>query len=98
MINANMREYNYFTLEKNEYGQDVIPQDAQPEGKIKMAITISNQSVQNNILFQGATYTGLTHDTEVNDAYIIDFDGERLKVLYVSPKSRLRQVFLTKAV
>lgn len=98
MINANMREYDYFTLGKNEYGQDVIPQDAEPEGKIKMAITVSNQSVQNNILFQGATYTGLTHDTGVNDAYIIDFDGERLKVLYVSPKSRLRQVFMSKAV
>lgn len=98
MINANMREYDYFTLEKNEYGQEVIPQDAQPVGKIKIAIFVSSQSVQNNILYAGATYVGFTHNTEVNDTFVINFNGERLKVLYTSPNSRLRQVFLARAV
>ena len=63
-----------------------------------MSISISSQSVQDNIMYQGCQYMGLTHDTEVNDTYVIEYGKERLKVLYVSPQGRLKQVFLTRMV
>lgn len=97
MINANMRLYDYFTIGENDaYGQPTASKE--PIGKIKMAISISSQTVQDNILFQGCQYMGLTHDTGVNDTYVIQYGKERLKVLYVSPQGRLKQVFLTRMV
>ena len=97
MINANMWLYDYFTIGENDaYGQPTASKD--PQGQIKMAISISSQSVQDNILFQGCQYIGFTHDTEVNDTYVIQYGKERLKVLYVSPQGRLKQVFLTRMV
>lgn len=99
MINANMRFYDFFTIGGlDEYGQPTIPKDAEPTGTIKMSISVSSQSVQDNILYQGCQYMGLTHDTEVNDTYVIQYGKERLKVLYVSPQGRLKQVFLTRMV
>lgn len=92
MINANMRSYDYFTLgNKDSYGQPVI--SAEPAGQIKMTINISSQSVQDNILYEKCTYVGLTH-APVDDTYIIDYEGKRLKVLYVNPKGRYTQVFM----
>lgn len=95
MINTSMRFYNYFTLgDQNEYGQRSLPTaDAAPAGTIKMAIDISSQSIQDNINYKDATYTGLTHN-KVDDTYIIEYEGKRLKVLYVNPKGRLNQVFM----
>ena len=59
MINANMRFYNYFTLgEVDEYGQPQLSKE--PAGKVKMAIEITSQSVQENINYSGAQYVGLT--------------------------------------
>lgn len=91
-----MRLYNYFTLgEKNTYGERPLPsKDALPEGQIKMSINTISQSVEDSIRYKDATYIGLTH-ANVNDTYIIDFEGERLKVLYVNKAGRLKQVFLT---
>ena len=95
MINADMRLYNYFTLGKdNGYGQPTIPSlGSTPEGQIKMAINISSQSIQDNINYKDAQYVGLTHEN-INDKYIIEYEGERLKVLYINPKGRMKQVFL----
>ena len=94
MINTAMRTYYYFTLgSKDEYGQLQMPDYTKPEGVVKMAINITSQSVQDNIRYQDATYIGLTH-ADVNDTYIIDFKGEKLKVLYVNDTGRLKQVFL----
>ena len=94
MISREMREYDYFTFDStNEYGQPVL--SSQPVGKIKMAIYINSQSVQDNILYHDCSYVGLTqHNTGVNDAYVIDFNGERLKVLYVSSQGRYTRVFM----
>lgn len=93
MINANMRTYDYFTLGAiNSYGQSVIP--TEPVGKIKMMINISSQAVQDNILYENCTYVGLTH-APIDDTYIIDYGGKRLKVLYVNPNGRYTQVFMT---
>lgn len=93
MINADMRTYNYFTYgEPDEYGQRKLSEEAQ--GTIKIAINIINQSIQDNIKYKDATYIGLTH-AQVNDTYVIDYGEEGLlKVLYVNPHGRYKQVFL----
>ena len=93
MINAQMRQYEYYTYgEKDAYGQPQLSKE--PKGKIKMAVNISSQSIQDNILYQNCSYIGLTNDAEVNDTYVIEYEKERLKVLYVNPMGRMKQVFL----
>ena len=95
MINADMRLYNYFTLgEQDEYGQTIIPASGSvPKGQIKIAINISSQGIQENINYKDAQYVGLTH-ADINDKYLIEYEGMRLKVLYINPKGRYKQVFL----
>lgn len=97
MINVDMRLYNYFTIgEPNAYGQAQLPgEDAEPVGTIKMAIYTSSQSVQDNINYKDCSYIGLTKST-VSDKYVIQYGSERLKVLYVNPVGRFKQVFLQK--
>lgn len=91
------RQYDYFTIgTKDEYGQVAMPdKDAEPTGKVTMAITLTSQNVQENINYTGANYMGLTH-AKVDDTYIIQFGEERLKVLYVNATGRLNQVFMAK--
>ena len=94
MINANMRNYDYFTLGAvDAYGQPQV--DAEPKGTIKMAIYISSQSIQDNVNYQDCNYIGLTQ-AKVDDTYIIKYNNELLKVLYVNPQGRYKQVFLVK--
>ena len=99
MINANMREYNYFLIsaETNSYGQHTLikDDDGNPvvQGTVKISISIANQSVSENITYKGSNFVGITHDNNVNDHYVIDYDGKYLKVQYVTP-SRFRIVFL----
>lgn len=97
MINVDMRYYKYFTIGAlNEYGQKQTPgKDAKPDGQIKMAIYTSSQSIQENINYLGCQYIGLTN-ANVDDTYIIEFEGERLKVLYVNKKGRFKQVYMSK--
>lgn len=93
MINNDMRLYNFFTFgEEDAYGQPQLSEEIQ--GQIKMAINTSSQSIQDNIRYKDCSYVGLTHDANVNDTYVIDYEGEQLKVLYVNPKGRLKQVFM----
>lgn len=93
MINSKMRLYDYYTFgENNEYGQPQLSQDAQ--GSIKMAINITSQYIQDNIQYKNATYVGLTHDADVNDKYVIQYGNIKLKVLYVNPSGRMKQVFM----
>ena len=90
---ANMRLYDFYLLgENNEYGAPTLPDKAQ--GKIKIFISISSQSVQDNVLYQDCSYVGITQDKAINDKYIIQFGEERLKVLYVNSQGRFTQVFL----
>lgn len=94
MITTNMRLYNYFTLgSEDEYGQAILSNE--PVGQIKMVINISSQSIQDNINYLNCAYVGLTH-AKVDDTYVIEYGDERLKVLYVNPKGRLNQVFLSR--
>lgn len=94
MINCDMRNYDYFTFgEKDAYGQPTLSPEAQ--GTLKMAIYITSQSIQDNINYKQANYIGLTSGA-VSDNYIIQYGNEKLKVLYVNPKGKLKQVFLAK--
>jgi hypothetical protein len=93
MINADMHLYNYYTFGVDDgYGMPQL--STTPEGQIKMAINISSQSVQDSVLYKDCSYVGLTKDAKVDDTYVIDYGNEQLKVLYINPKGRYKQVFL----
>ena len=94
MINADMREYDVFTLEENnEYGQQTVSK--QPYKRVKMAIYSTTQSIQDNINYANCEYIGLT-TANVKDTDVIEYEGHRLKVLYINQKGRFKQAFLAK--
>lgn len=95
MINANMKSYFYYTIGStvDAYGQEQI--SPYPQGTINMAIHIVSQSIGENINYKDATYLGLTQDAQVNDTYIIEVGANLLKVLYVVPVGRFKQVFMS---
>ena len=93
MINASMQIYDYYLYgDNNAYGQSTLSDTKQ--GTVKMSISITSQSVQDNIRYKDCTYIGLTHNKSINDKYVIQYGDERLKVQYVNPHSRYTQVFL----
>jgi hypothetical protein len=109
MINTDMREYEYYTYgDSDAYGQPALLKTTRlgklvlgssrigqvQAQNIKMAIYETSTAIQDNIAYKNATYTGLTHDSKVNDTYVIEFENKRLKVLYVKPKGRYKQVFM----
>lgn len=92
MINADMRNYNYFTFgAPNVYGQPQLSKE--PVGTITMAIYTTGQSIQDNVNYKNANFVGLTK-AEVNDTYVIEYEGKKIKVLYVNPQGRFKQVFM----
>jgi hypothetical protein len=94
MINNEMRLYNYYTFGTyDEYGKPILTE--QPQGTIKMAIYTLTQTTQNNPMYENSTYIGLTADSKVNNTYVIEYEGNRLKVLYIQPKGKFKQVFLS---
>jgi hypothetical protein len=94
MINTQMRSYNYTILDGvDEYGQ---PAAVEAVDKIKMAINFANEAIQENALYSGATYVGLTLNKEINPSYIINFGTEKLKVTYVNKFGKYSQVFLAR--
>lgn len=100
MINAQMREYNYYlySSDNDDYGQRTIIKDNNNEpviqGVVKMAINNTSTSIQDNLRYKDAQYFGLTMDKNISDYYLIQYGEERLKVLYVIPQGRYKQVFL----
>jgi hypothetical protein len=94
MINARMRNYNYYTLGNNdEYGQ---PQEVKADDTIKMAINFVTETIQENPLYSGAQYTGLTLNKNIDATYIIQYGDERLKVLFVNKTGRYKQAFMAR--
>lgn len=92
MINADMREYNYYLYEDdNGYGQPALSQEV--KGSVKMSINNTSQSTQDNINYKDAQYLGLTHSV-VTDKFVFQYGERKLKVLYVQPKGRYKQVFM----
>ena len=98
MIAANMRLYDYWKVSVNEgYGQEIIPDtDQEPIGKVKLSIYPTSTGTQENILYANCSFVGLTYDTEIDDKYIIQYEGQRLKVMYKQPLGRYKQVFFKK--
>lgn len=94
MINAQMTEYKYFIYKENEYGEEV--QSSSSAGTILMAINLVNKEVTDNILYTNANYIGLTLDNSITDKFVIEYGKEKLKVLYVNPQGRYKQVFMAK--
>lgn len=93
MILCDMRNYDFYTFQnENAYGQPQLNKEKQ--GTINIAIYTVSQALQENIKYKDASYIGLTTDAGVNDTYVIQYGKERLKVLYVQPKGRFKQVFL----
>lgn len=92
MINARMRYYEYWLYEgADSYGQAKLSEDI--KGSVKMAISVTAQSVQDNVRYTGAEYVGLTQ-APVTDKHVIKYGEERLKVLYVNAVGRYTQVFM----
>ena len=94
MINRQMKSYSYYTLGTNdEYGQ---PQETKADDTIKMAINFVTESIQENPLYSGAQYTGLTLNKNIDANYIIQYGEEKLKVLYVNKVGRYKQAFMAR--
>ena len=93
MISNQMKNYNYQVFgENNGYGQPAL---SETKGTIKMAINLTSQTLNENSLYSGAQYMGLTFDA-IDDTYVIEFGNEKLKVLYVNPNGRYNQAFLVR--
>jgi hypothetical protein len=95
MINTQMRSYKYTKLDGvDDYGQ---PATIEAEDKIKMSINFANEAIQENALYSGATYVGLTFNKNIDASYIIHYsDTEKLKVTYVNKFGKYSQVFLAR--
>ena len=95
MINTKMRQYTYkkITDTIDDYGQPTIEEI---EGTIKMAINFTNETIQDNSLYSDAQYIGLTLNKNINDTYIINYEGESLKVLFVNKEGKYKQVFMAR--
>lgn len=94
MISVDMATYNYYKYDEklNEYGQLTL--SSEPVGEVKIAINTTSQSIQDNINYKDASYLGLTHSNLLDDKCVIEYGDLKLKVLYVNPYGRLKQVFL----
>lgn len=91
-----MRLYNYWLITLNdEYAQEVLPEEtAEPQGTVMLAIYPTSTGNQDNIKFADCSYVALTRSAEIDDKYVIQYGKERLKVRYIQPLGRLKQVFL----
>ena len=95
MINTDMRSYDYFLYgEEDRYGQSQLSDTIQ--GSVKMSIYSTSTNIQDNINYKNAEFIGLTKDSNICDKYVIQYGIDKLKVLYVISKGRLKQVFLIK--
>lgn len=86
-----MKKYTYSAISEqlDEYGQPITQTEA---GEVLMFISVTKHSPVESPLYQESEYTGITH-SEIDDRYIINYEGKKLKVLYVI-KGRFNQVFL----
>lgn len=93
MINAKMRDYDYFSFGSNNgYGQPQL--EKEPKGKVKMSLSLTSQSVQDNINYKDANYVGLTLSSLLDDKKAVRIGEEMYKILYVNNEGRYKEVFL----
>lgn len=94
MINNDMRLYDYHLFEDADgYGQPVCSNEV--KGQVKMAVNIASQTIRDSVAYQGTELIGLTY-TDVTDKYVIVYNNAKYKVLYINPKGRLNQVYMTR--
>lgn len=95
MINSKMKNYTYSRTSKDidDYGMPVIINE---EGTIKMSINFVNETINENSLYSGAQYVGLTLNKQIDANYIIQYGEEKLKVLYVNKEGKYNQVFMAR--
>ena len=87
-----MKLYNFSTLGAvDAYGQ---PTEGEIQGTVKLAIYTTSQATQDNVNYQNANYIGLTTASGITDKYIIHNGDKKLKVLYVNPVGRFKQLFM----
>lgn len=92
MINSNMKSYAYYMFDGfDTYGQSKLSEA--PVGNIKLSISLLNKSTKDNVLFADANYMALTMEN-ITDKYVIDYGEVQLRVLYVNPYGRYKQVYL----
>lgn len=88
-----MKTYNYYTFGAlDAYGQATLSEE--PIGTVKIAINTLSQNVADNINYKDSSYIGLTFNNSIDDSWAIAYGETKLKVLYVNPKGRYKQVFL----
>lgn len=93
MINTNTRAYDFYLYEDaNEYGQAQL--SAEKKGQIKLSIFDLNKNTQDSLKYKNATFLGLTFEN-ITDKYVIQYGDIKLKVLYVTPRGRHKQVFMS---
>lgn len=94
MYSVKSRFYKFYKYsdKKNTYGQLQLSNDE--AGEVKIAIFTTSQSIQDNINYKDANYMGLTFSSLLDDQCVIQYGDKKLKVLYVNPDSRLKQIFL----
>ncbi len=91
MISSRMKNYQYCLLAgADDYGQ---PRITDAQGTIKLSLSLTSQSIQDNINYKDAQYLGLTLN-KIDDKYIILVGEKKLKVLFVYSGGRYKQVFL----
>ena len=92
MISRDCRTYDFYRYSTtNSYNQPVLSKEV--EGTIKIAINTVTTSIVDSVKYKNAQYIGLTQDP-IDDTFVIAYEGEKLKVLYVNPKGRYKQVFM----
>lgn len=93
MINTRMGNYEFYTYgEPNEYGQAVLSEEI--KGTIKISISNISTATSDNIKYKDADYIGLTM-AQIDDTYVIQYGEEKLKVRYVIPGGKYKQVFMS---
>lgn len=94
MINAQTRKYNYYTYgDKDSYAQAVLSKE--PVGEVKLSISLISQTTTQNINYKDSSYIGLTLNRSIDDTWVIDYNGEKLKVNYVNKEGRFTLVYMT---
>lgn len=98
MINRDIKRYLVFEYDTEDaYGQRKLLKDSGDEvDEIQMAIYTTSQSIQDNINYKNASYVGFTnYQDEIKSTYAIKYGDVFLKVLYVNPQGRMKQVFMS---
>lgn len=85
-----LKYYKYSDV--NGYGQLTLSKEA--AGEVKIAIFTSSQAIQDNINYKDANYIGLTCSSLLDDNCAIEYGDKKLKVLYITPDGRYKQVYL----